>query len=314
MVIRILDQNYYVQQTLPSETGLVQYVCTNVSEDDGKMYRIVRIPLQDVETGLVQYLTDLYGQGLFRELVQFANEEGYLNVVTDCGKMKSLALSEKLKEQLPLKERALMGEKLLERLILSNVPAYFAQSALDTDHVRYTDAGECSLVFELENLLHYADARTSAEVLSLRNVLDALFEKELKDEKLPELTELLQGMAQGEYPGVMEVYQKYKPLASEMAQLDETTLPAMSLPYRIWERIKKVFGWLKNLFFLLVILIAAAYLVMSIRDFMAPTVQKDVYQSVGDIEILSGSRFEENGETGSADAAPEAEGREAQHE
>ncbi len=300
MVIRILDQNYYVQQTLPSEAGLVQYVCTNVSEDDGRMYRIVRIPLQDVEPALVEYLTDLYSQGLFRELVQFANEDGCLNVVLDCGKMTALPLSERLKGKLPLKERAMMGEKLLERLILSNIPAFFARGAMDTDHVCFTDAEECSLIFELENLPAFADAKTTEEVSRIGEVLAALFENELKDEKLPELKELLERIRQDELPGVMEIYMSYKPLAVHMAELNEETLPAMSLPFRIWEKIKKLFGLLKKLFFIVVILIAVGYLVMSVHDFMAPTVRKDIYESVGDIEILSGSRFDEDKETESA--------------
>ena len=49
MIIRILDKNYFVQQTIPSEKGLVQYVCLNVSEDDGRIYRIVRIPVREVK-------------------------------------------------------------------------------------------------------------------------------------------------------------------------------------------------------------------------------------------------------------------------
>ena len=85
MIIRVLDRNYFVQQTISSDNGLVQYVCTNVAEDDGRVCRIVRIPLPEVDTGLIRYLSDIYKAGSFRELVQYANEGGYMQVVTDCG-------------------------------------------------------------------------------------------------------------------------------------------------------------------------------------------------------------------------------------
>ena len=84
MIIRVLDRNYFVQQTISSDNGLVQYVCTNVAEDDGRVCRIVRIPLPEVDTGLIRYLSDIYKAGSFRELVQYANEGGYMQERRGC--------------------------------------------------------------------------------------------------------------------------------------------------------------------------------------------------------------------------------------
>lgn len=290
MIIRVLDRNYFVQQTISSEHGLIQYVCTNVAEDDGRIYRIVRIPLPEVETGLIRYLSDIYREGSFRELKQYANEGGYLQVVADCGDMKAKTLKEILGEGgLTFRARLALGEKLLERLILSDVPDFFALGAMDTDHVRFTDAMDCSFFFELENLKNFQEADTPQVHRRLRAVLNTLFEKELKDERVPELKPFLDRISQNEFPSSMLLYQAYQPLAAELSLRNEETMEGKSLPFRIWEKIKALFRFLRSLFFVAVILIAIAYLVLSIRNFVSPPAQKDVFKSVGDLQIVSGT-------------------------
>lgn len=290
MIIRVLDRNYFVQQTLSSEKGLLQYVCTNVAEDDGKVYRIVRIPLPEVDSGLIRYLSDIYREGRFHELAQYANEDGFLQVVADCGLQKAKTLKDLLEESnLTLRARLDMGEKIMERLILSDVPDFFALGAMDTDHVRFTDAMECCFTFELEGLKDFERADTAEVHQKLRKVLDELFAKELKDDRVPEFRPFLDRISQKEFSTNMALYQAYQPLAAEVGLRDEKSMEGLSLPYRIWNKIKSFFGFLRSLFFVIVILIAIAYLVMSVRNFVAPTKQKDVYHSVGDLEIVSGT-------------------------
>ena len=306
MIIRVLDRNYFVQQTISSDNGLVQYVCTNVAEDDGRFCRIVRIPLPEVDTGLIRYLSDIYKAGSFRELVQYANEGGYMQVVLDCGAQKARTLKEILEEGgLTLKARLNMGEKLLERLILSDVPDFFALGAMDTDHVCFTEVNDCSFVFELANLKNFEKADTAKVHRKLRFVLDELFAKELKDERVPELRPFLDRISQLEFPTNMALYQAYEPLAAELALRDEDSMEGMSLPYRIWEKIKAAVRFLHSMFFVVVILIAIAYLVLSIRNFVAPPAHKDVYKSVGDLQIVSETDGAENG-SGAAKGTDEA--------
>ena len=71
-------------------------------------------------------------------------------------------------------------------------------------------------------------------------------------------------------------------------------MEGMSLPYRIWEKIKAAVRFLRSMFFVVVIFIAIAYLVLSIRNFVAPPARKDVYKSVGDLQIVSETAGAEN--------------------
>ena len=286
MIIRVLDRNYFVQQTIPSEGGLLQYVCTNVAEDDGKLYRIVRIPLDEVTPELIRYLSDIFRKERFRELVQYANERDHLQVVTDCGSARAKSIAERLSEsKVPLRERLAMGEKLLERLILSDVPAFFAVSALDETHVRFTDSLDCSLTYELEGLLNFQEAGMDAVIKKVRLFLAGLFKKEIKDGKLPDLEVFLKRIEVGSFRELLPLYTDYRTLAESLSAVDEDTLEPKSLPYRIWEWIKSAFRFLKKLFFVVVILMAVTYLVLAVRNFLAPTKQMNVYSQVGDLQI-----------------------------
>ena len=286
MIIRVLNRNYFVQQTIPSEQGLLQYVCTNVAEDDGKLYRIVRIPLPEVTPELVRYLADIFRKERFRELVQYANEGEYLQVVTDCGSAKAKSIRERLAEsKVPLKERLAMGEKLLERLILSEVPAFFALSALDDTHIRFTDSLDCCMTFELDQLPDFEKAGTADVIRQVRVVLAGLFRKEIKDGKLPDLEVFLKRIEVGAFRELLPLYTDYRTMAAELSKLDEDKLEPKSLPFRIWEWLKSAFRFLKKLFFLVVILMAVAYLVLSVRNFLAPTEHLAVYNQVGDLQI-----------------------------
>ena len=314
MIIRVLDQNYFVQQTLPSEKGLVQYVCTNVSEDDGRIYRLVRIPLREVQPELVRYLADIYREGLFHGLVQYGNETDHFIVVVDCGPAKARSLKDRVgNDVISLQERLTMGEKLLKHLILSSVPVGFAESAMDTDHVFFTDALDCSLVFEMESLEGFAGADKDSMLKKLSKVLGEVFEKELTAQKLPEMKAFLERVSEGEYPGVLGVYHAYRKLEQQLAGIDEKELEPKSLPWRIWEKIKAFAKFLTKCVWVLVILIAVAYLVWSIRNAMKPTQAQDIYQAIGDERILSGTRtYEEAGAELSAgdngESAPDESG------
>ena len=301
MIIRVLDQNYFVQETIPSEDGLVQYVCTNVSEDDGRICRIVRIPLQDVQPALVEYLADIYREGLFKELIQYANEAGYLHVVADCGPAKARSLKDRLENDLiPLKERLSMGEKFLKQLILSNVPVFFALSAMDTEHVLFTDADDCSFVFELEHLERFAEADKDKMLRRTENVLSRLFAKELDAQKLPEMEAFLDRVVQGEYTGILSLYQAYRTVESGLADVDEASLEPQSFLWRLWDKIKKLASYAGKLFIVVIFAIAIAYLVWSVRNLLKPTSPRDIYPSIGDERILSGTREAGNPANGSA--------------
>ncbi len=293
MVIRILDQNYFVLQTLPSETGLLQYVCKNVAENDGRIYRIVNIPLEETTPEMISWLNGIWRAGRFHELRQYAVEKDCLQVVADCGSETAVSVEQILEEEKPaLKERCEMAGKFLQRLILSDVPAFFAIHALDAEHVRFTPSLDCCFTFELEQLKRFASAAPSKEFHRIRAVLRKLFSNELRDKKMPELKDLLDRILQLEFSDTMEIYKAWLPIAEQYAGMDEEKLQRKDFFTALKEKLKLAAGFFKKAFGLVILGLAIAYLVISIKNFTAPTEQKDIYKTIGDMEIVSGTAEE----------------------
>ena len=293
MVIHVLNQNYFVLQTLSSETGFRQYVCKNVAEDDGHIYRVVMIPREETTSDLILWLSDIFNAGRFYELVQYASERDSLQVVVDCGYADAVPMDQLLREEKPdLQERMMMCGKMLERLILSDVPVFFAVPALYPDHVRFTRSLDCCFTYELDELVNFEEADPERELHRLRAVIRKLFASEVKDRKIPELNDLLDRITQHEFPDRLAIYEAWLLIEEKYGAEDETKLKARSLPYIIWEKIKAIAKFLKNLFFIVVIILALAYLVFSIRNFVAPEKQQDVFETVGDMTIHSGTAVE----------------------
>ncbi len=297
MVIRVLNQNYFVLQTLPSETGLTQYVCRTVAGDDGHIYRIVMVQREETTPELVSWLSDIFREGRFHELVQYASEQDSLQVVVDCGYADAVPMERLLEDEHPdLKERMMMCGKLLERLILSDIPVFFAVPALDPEHVRFTKSLDCCFTYELENLAGFDETTPEKELHHLRAVIRRLFAAEMRDRKIPELKSLLDRIVQHEFPDRMAIYEAWLPIQKKYSEADETKLEAKSLPYVIWEKIKAFAEFLRKLFFIVVIISALGYLAFSVRDFAAPEKQQDIYVSVGDMRIISGTAAETEGQ------------------
>ncbi len=288
MVIRVLDQNYFVLQTLPSETGLLQYVCRNVAENNGHVYRIVNIPLEETTPEMIIWLNDIWRTGRFHELTQYAAEGDDLQIVVDCGIESALSLEELLEEEKPgLSERINMGGKFLQRLILSDVPVFFVVNAMDAGHVRFTPSQDCFFTFELEDLKQFAAADPTRVYHRIRAVLRKLFSDELRDRKMPELKDLLDRILQLEFSDTMEIYKAWLPIAEQYTGVDEEKLERKGFFSILKEKAKKISGILKKAFSLVIVGMAIAYLVFSIKNFTKPTEQKDIYKNIGDMTIIS---------------------------
>lgn len=302
MIIRILDKNYFVQQTIPSEKGLVQYVCLNVSEDDGRIYRIVRIPVREVKQELVRYLADLYKADQFHELVQYGNEKDQFHVVVDCGPVKGRSLADRLQtDVLSLAERLSMGENFLKYLIVSSIPLWFAESSMDTEHISFTDALEPALNFELEYLDRFQDAGFRNLQSKLRDVLYEIFRKELDKDKLPEMLSLLNKITQGEYSDLMGIYQDYRKIQLMLADVDEASLEPQNVLWRIWGRLKSILSHSGRLLGYVVYAVAIGYLIWSIWHLLQPTKPKDVYPAIGDETIISSGENGSNTDSSASD-------------
>ena len=91
----------------------------------------------------------------------------------------------------------------------------------------------------------------------------------------------------GEFQELLPIYEELEKICREWGEKKEPFLESRSFPFRLWEGIKRLGKWLADFVKLAIILAAAAYLVLSVYDFMQPEEIGQVYEQIGDLEIKS---------------------------
>ena len=295
MVIRVLDHKYFVLRTIDPDDGLKQYVCRDLVNENSNIFRIVRIPHADVTPKLLRYLADIEVEGSFRELCEYASEGDFLCIVMDCGSGSAMPLSERLVEEEPkIREKLEYVYKLVERLILSNVPAYFAAAALTSARVKFTPALDCSFDFDVHDILDYESYGMNDVCTSLADVMMDVFDVELRWNSMPELNEFVKNLQLRRYSDYLDIFGDFKEIAQKYSDSDDADAESNSFPFRLWDVIKSFASQLRNLSALLLLILAVIYLVISIRNHLKPTAAQDVYSSIGDMQIVGTGSSPEN--------------------
>ncbi len=287
MVIRVLDHKYFVMNTIVSGDGLDQYVCRDLSGEDSEIYRIVRIPHDDVTPELMRYLTDIDSSESFNQLREYSNEGDFLCVVMDCGSSRAVSLRKKIaREQPSFKERLGYVYGLIERLILSDIPVYFATSALNAESIRLTPALDIAFDFDIHDILGFESRGMEDVCTELADVIMEVFDAEMSRNSLAELTQLVRNLRLRRYTDYLAIFADYKVIYEKYSgSEDDIELENNSFPFRLWDMLKNLCAQVKKYAYLLLLVLAAAYLVMTIRNIFKPTQQKDIYDYIGDMQI-----------------------------
>lgn len=293
MRIQILDKSYQVLYTgEEEERGIRQYVCRDVEDVSGREYRAVRIPSELVTGELIRYLMEQVHNKSFREFVNYGTDAAYLTVLMDCKKGTSLA---KLLswERMTLRERLEIGEKLLEHLLLADFPTYFLCAALEPERVKVNSAMDFGFDFDLSGLVDFDKADFSMACKKLADTLSPLFEPELKRRAFPDMEGFLYGLRHGEGESLLSVYQRFLSICREWRDKDEDRLESRSMAFVVWEKMKGLGRFLRGCGKVALVLLAAAYLVLSLRQLAKPDAVWQVYSRIGELEVRTQPEAEE---------------------
>lgn len=289
MIIHIRENDYLV--LFPAGTGqeVREYICSRVNRTDSRRYKIVQIPSSRVHGGIIPYLMEQMQQVNFHEFMDYSTDAEYLTILMDCG--EGDFLEAKLKEKsLTLAERLKMARKLLEHLLLSAFPPYFIYASMGIGRIKVNAAMEYSFDFQLSDLLYYEQIDFSRACQKLTDVLEQIFAEEQKRRAFPEMERFLYRLRRSEFQELLPIYEELEKICREWDKKELPFLESRSLPFRLWEGIKRLGKLLAGLAKLAIILAAAAYLALSVYDFMQPEEIGQVYEQIGDLHISVGER------------------------
>lgn len=187
---------------------------------------------------------------------------------------------------LSLEERIQIGKRVLEKLLLWNLPEFVVCRLLDIEHIRLLNGEvvfdyEWQLPWEMEADQVLADKRAA-------ELMKRLFEREIKYSISPGLVELTAYLEQGKAEDIFAIYEEYCSLADVLPKEALEYVPkTRRLRQRLLQKVNKMLGLGK------ILLAAAVYagiiwlLVQEIEEQQRgqEEVQGVVFEKIGNLTI-----------------------------
>lgn len=282
MVIQSSAHTYVAIQKL--DTGIMsQFLCRRIAQGEDVQCRLAVVP-NEYAPELVPYLKEQQDGGTFTDLLDFFTDAGNLYIATAATSFPSL-LSRLEGNGCGLPERMAVMRNLLETLILQGMDDFFCCAALEPSAIGVSDSLEIGFQYDLDEIASHEQWGNLMTQYRLSLIADALFEAELKTESLPEAREFTQRLKQGTFSNLLEIYQWFLPVAEIWLSGEKKELKPMSFRFRMWEKIKglaKKLVWLWKMF---LIVLAAAYLVLSVKAFLTEPAVSQHFKQIGTLTI-----------------------------
>lgn len=283
MIISSLDKNYIVIRSADGSGECRQFICR---DEDGKdEYRIVQIPAEKAGNKLLLWLEKLRKHEYMKCFPDYFPDGENLNVVIQSG--YGASLSEKLKdENCTLRERLVIGDRLMTELVLQDQPPYLRNRCLSPELIRVTEAYDVSFDYDLSDITDYDKTDSNDCFRLISQIMIFLFGKELSDESFPDMAGFIMNLDIGSFTDITDAQKEYRKIYDAWLPKEEEEIKPDGFLFRLWEKIKKCFGLVKKLVFVAIIIVAIAYLVISIKNFSKVPEPGKGLSRIGLLEIV----------------------------
>lgn len=291
MMIRTYDSDYVVIRHVQSSSSKDMYICRRNDEQNGREYTVICMKDIAVCQQLLKFFSEKVDTKKFTDFVEYFTFEGKLHIVFFYSRL--MTLDEKLRIQVcPFAERLEIAQKILERIIYLNMPYAFVADALIPNHITVSDTLDVRFNYGMSDSGRMDGCTLMEASQGIADVLRLLFEEELDKMSCPEIDELLQWLESDEYQTYLDIFYKfneYYTLLKDKTE-EEVAVPNTRL-FKLWEKVKIVFRWLRKLLMAALLVAVVIYLAYSIADFINPQSNGninsvDCFNAIGTQQIL----------------------------
>lgn len=196
-------------------------------------------------------------------------------------------LEEKLsREYTGMAERLDIVKHILEKLILQDMGPYFAALCLRPGGVWVTRSGDISFLYDTVDAGKGNGFGMKEVSAALCSLLEYVFSGELKKETVPELETFLWELDEDSFADYVKLYGRFLEVQDHLLRLSQETL---AMPktwiFRVWDKVKRMFGPLKKLAALVLLMIALVYMAWTVRTASLPAASMDLLERIGTLDI-----------------------------
>lgn len=283
MIVRTSRNAYLVIGYKGQEGENETCLCENMS--DRRRCLMIRIKDEALIRACVGFFYEQADSRTFTDFEECTTDEDSLLLIFSSP--QGQPLTEMLgNEYSGLEERARIMENVLEKIIIQDMAPCFAVACLQPAAVWVKRNLEVSFLYSIAGAEQGKDLGMRKVQESLRRLLQTVFEEELKKETIPPMEAFLKRLEKEAFPDYMELYRQFREAEEKMLALPEEALMVpRTFLFRLWDRIKRLFGPLKTILALALLMVTLVYMIWTIQTASLPSASMELINQIGTLDI-----------------------------
>lgn len=282
MVIETYNRTYTVVQHSVSNLKKEIYICKN--NKDNQLYTVICIKDKKITNQIIEFICEQKNNKKFSDLIDNFVYKEELHIVFAYA--EGMPLEKRLRQNCTLEERMEIGKKLLEKLVLYQLPFYFQCQCLKIENIYQTDALDIKFQYTLEDVEDYDSYTGQTASAYLYQIIKILFEKELKNNVIEPMQEFLKMVQKGEMEDPLKIYRAYCEICERIKKIpkEEMQTPKNWI-FRLWEKIKSIKAVIRGILMTLIFLCVFGYMIYNIyMSFQTKGYEKH-FETIGTVQI-----------------------------
>jgi len=284
LLIQTYEHGYKViSHILTNDLGEI-YIGRDISA--GQECTILRIKDKAIIPELMVYMNTSINRETFVDYLEHFVFESDLYIVLKY--YRGVSLEEKLNnEYCLLRERMMIGKKILDGIVLLDMPLYFLKNCLTGKRIIVKPGFDVSFNYVPEDIRDYAAADDKAVLERFGAIINMLFADELEKKSAPPINQFYSGLKKEQYFDIIDLYKQYAQMCREVELIPEEEIrKPKSKWFRLWERAKKILKVLKRILGAMLLIFAVIYLAYTIDESINPTINKtNHFEFIGTLEV-----------------------------
>ena len=279
MVIYTYGREYPVTSVQETNDAYSVYICVDLK--NAGFCRILSVKDRTLFPELVSWLSKTVDPSVFTDYLEHFIFEDTLCIVMKYTQGTSLA-NKLSTESMPLEERLELCRKILERIVLLDIPDYFLDKCADENNIMVSQDLTVNFNYPVSDII---GSRECAPMKRIDRLMRLMFAKELERKVPDELIAFFGGMPKLLDSDIIELYSAYYSMMLRIIERDAGEEEPKSIWYRIWNRIKKIWGTLKKILIVLLLAAAVTYLIFTINSSNSSGKKASNFDSIGTVII-----------------------------
>lgn len=276
----IENQKYLVIKELSNGVDTKRFLLKK--EGENKFYNVTRQNHDTVSGEEVKFLLEQTKNESFVDFFDYVTKPDYLYVFMRYDQHDTLE-GKMANENCKLVERLEIIRKVIEKIIILNMPIYFLNTIMQRDRIFVSRELDITFDYDLRDLAHF-DKVTRAQVSGrLAELLKFVFKKEIELKAIDEMEALIRVLEEDKIELNEELMRLFHPIYT--GYQENTVIVPQTKKFKSWEKIKSLGKYMEVAGKIAVLAIAIAYLGLSIKNLTAESEVNANFTYIGTQEI-----------------------------